>query len=279
MSTQQALRDVLTAIDGRLRELASDLSGLGLLDDDRVPLPPLDDLQRLTAIELEVVKQSLDELAAKATLVRNRHLARELAGLDLDRADLKISLTGGAPEGWISLGFSPAKVRANLLWPLPFRDGSAAFVYFALALEHLYYPVHALGVLREVRRVLRPGGVLRVVVPDLGKYIHAYVARNERFFLRHRELWPWAAHANTPLDILLTMAGSGMDRGPGDFWSHKAGYDFPTIQWLATRAGFSSVIRSEYDASVHPELRIDGISHDASYGDENENFNLFVEAT
>lgn len=48
--------------------------------------------------------------------------------------------------------------------PLPFADGSVDWVYAEHLIEHVTMPV-AVGWLREARRVLRPGGVLRITTP------------------------------------------------------------------------------------------------------------------
>jgi len=57
----------------------------------------------------------------------------------------------------------------DLRLPLPFPDGSAPVVYSSHVLEHLY-PEEALRLLREVRRVLGPGGVARIGVPDVAHF-------------------------------------------------------------------------------------------------------------
>ncbi len=115
-------------------------------------------------------------------------------------------------------------------------------------------------------------------MPDLEKYLRAYVAGDRRFFDKHREFWSWAEHARTPLDLTLMMAGSGLARGPGDFSGHQTGYDLETLRALLIEAGFAQVAPRAYQESPHAELCIDHLSHDASYGDGKQNYNLFVEA-
>jgi SAM-dependent methyltransferase len=53
----------------------------------------------------------------------------------------------------------------DLTEPLPFEDGSVDAVWCSEVLEHLFAP---LFVLEQVRRVLRPGGVLMATVPYHG---------------------------------------------------------------------------------------------------------------
>ncbi|MCI0376988.1 MAG: methyltransferase domain-containing protein [Gemmataceae bacterium] len=79
---------------------------------------------------------------------------------------------------WLNLDLHPADplVEAgNVLsgrWPFP--DASFDVVYHSHLLEHL--PVEAaLPFLQECRRVLQPGGVLRVVVPDLEQIAQLYL--------------------------------------------------------------------------------------------------------
>jgi SAM-dependent methyltransferase len=58
---------------------------------------------------------------------------------------------------------------------IPFPDGSVDAVYHSHVLEHIDRE-HVPGFLAEVHRVLRPGGIHRVVVPDLERQARAYVA-------------------------------------------------------------------------------------------------------
>lgn len=58
--------------------------------------------------------------------------------------------------------------------PLPFPDASADAVYHSHVLEHLD-PHTGARFVAECRRVLRPGGVLRIAVPDLEMICREYL--------------------------------------------------------------------------------------------------------
>ena len=88
----------------------------------------------------------------------------------------------------------------DLTQPLPYPDGSFEAAFGSHVLEHLT-PDEAAGVLRELHRVLRPGGIVRISVPDLDQVIASYdpAAPDEFLFgmwqgrdrstSRHRHWW------------------------------------------------------------------------------------------
>jgi SAM-dependent methyltransferase len=72
------------------------------------------------------------------------------------------------PE-WVNLDATPAdsSVRAcDVRRGIPFEDGGFDAVYGSHVLEHMA-PAAAAGLLRECCRVLKPGGIVRLAVPDL----------------------------------------------------------------------------------------------------------------
>jgi SAM-dependent methyltransferase len=73
----------------------------------------------------------------------------------------------------------PNIIRWNLARGIPFDRDSFDVVYHSHFLEHLERK-SALDFLAECRRVLRPGGILRIVVPDLELLTRLYRASVER---------------------------------------------------------------------------------------------------
>jgi predicted SAM-dependent methyltransferase len=61
---------------------------------------------------------------------------------------------------------------------LPISDGSVDVLYSSHMLEHLD-PGEASLFLKEARRVLRPGGTIRLAVPDLRQQVQEYMASED----------------------------------------------------------------------------------------------------
>jgi len=72
------------------------------------------------------------------------------------------------------LKLDPHMVLWNLAKGIPFAEQSFDVVYHSHLLEHLPREA-APDFLRECRRVLKPGGILRVVVPDLEELARTYI--------------------------------------------------------------------------------------------------------
>jgi SAM-dependent methyltransferase len=68
----------------------------------------------------------------------------------------------------------PGVIAANLVKGVPFPDESFDVVYHSHLLEH-FPKKDARNFLRECNRILRPGGVIRVVVPDLEAIARSYL--------------------------------------------------------------------------------------------------------
>ena len=75
---------------------------------------------------------------------------------------------------------------------LPFSDNSFDAVYHSHVLEHLH-PNHGIELIRECLRVLKPGGIARIVVPDLEKIAMLYLEK-------HAQAWHGDEQAKTDYD-------------------------------------------------------------------------------
>lgn len=74
--------------------------------------------------------------------------------------------------------WEPHIVRQNLTARLPVEDGAVDAIYSSHFLEHVYL-TEAQDVLRECHRVLRPGGILRLALPDGASWARELVAAGE----------------------------------------------------------------------------------------------------
>ena len=85
----------------------------------------------------------------------------------------------------ISIDFDPNTcdigLDLNSAEKLPFPDNRFKGIYTSHCLEHLQEPKVILW-LTECLRVLKPGGTIRIVLPDVGKYFQAYKERDASFF-------------------------------------------------------------------------------------------------
>jgi predicted SAM-dependent methyltransferase len=85
-------------------------------------------------------------------------------GNTFHRAWLNLDLIAGSPE----------VVACDLRRGIPLPDGHCEAVYHSHVLEHLP-PAEGAAMLAECYRVTRPGGIVRVVVPDLERIARDYL--------------------------------------------------------------------------------------------------------
>jgi predicted SAM-dependent methyltransferase len=159
--------------------------------------------------------------------------ARLEQGAVESRAGLKLNLGSGMTPipGFLNvdaLEDAPGvDVVADISGRLPFEDGAADVVYASHLLEH--FPTDEIpGLLAEWRRVLRPGGVLLIAVPDLEVIASIIVRRSGWFTPPHG---PW-------LGVIY-----GGQKDAYDF--HKTGFTAPWLAHLLREAGFGEIERVE----------------------------------
>jgi SAM-dependent methyltransferase len=259
-------------------ELASDLAGLGPFPEQvaksRNAMPIH---QRLGQIQ-----QAIDQLRSDLATLRAPYLGQQLQGLGVNQASKNLQLhIGSGPynlDGWINLDIFPAQLSTNVLWGLPFTNGQCRYVFLSHLLEHVFYPTDAMALLEEIYRILEPGGVVRIVVPDIEQCLRAYQENNAAFFEQRVEHWGAGDGTATRLEHFLSYAGAGPDPA-WLFEAHKFGYDFETLERALQRAGFKAITRSGFMASEHGALQVDKHSQVASAKFGDDYYSLFVEAT
>lgn len=149
------------------------------------------------------------------------------------------------PQSMVDVSWSRDILVHNVKRPLPYVTNSVEAVYASHLLEHLYRE-EANRLLVECFRVLRPGGILRIVVPDLRASIFEYMGEGT---IGNRP----SAKAITSADLLqqrLLLRNSKPPSGPllyklysafNDFHSHKWMYDAESLTKSFQEAGFGDV--------------------------------------
>jgi predicted SAM-dependent methyltransferase len=128
---------------------------------------------------------------------------------------------------------------------LPFATASVRGIFHQHAFEHIDRSIGGRTLLRESARVLVPGGTLRIGVPDLAKYVEAYL-RFDRQFVQAVGI----ADVRAAAQILNHAFAHG----------HRFLYDFDAIRLELSDAGFRDVRKAEFRDSVDPMLNRDNDS-------------------
>lgn len=221
-----------------------------------------DELRR-TGGEVDAVVESAQETQVADALAAGRPLR------------LNIGPGSASLPDWLNVDIAGGDVVADLRRSLPFPDASASHIYCSHVLEHLRNPDESHRFLVECRRVLRRGGKLRVVVPNIGEYLRAVIAGDEDFWATHSRTWPWSRGDENRLDLTLRYAGAGPN--PGDFFGHQHGYDERSLVDVLARAGFAPIILSAYQQSKDPVFRVDDQSAVAHVQHDGRPLSLFAE--
>jgi predicted SAM-dependent methyltransferase len=195
------------------------------------------DRGRAVALMRKVSSPKLREwVKLRGAVVVAPAVRRRIRNMLAEGREIRINLGSGPLKipGWI--GIDGIGMGADLTWDLtrgvPFPDGSVNAVLLEHVLEHFSF-ADGLSILAECRRVLEPGGIIRVGVPDFGRYIESY-AGDRRFVEDLRPGRPTA---------LLAVAEVALHHG------HRSVWDGETLERVLTDAGFVGARRRSFGDS------------------------------
>jgi len=168
-----------------------------------------------------------------------------------------------SPDGWVNFDTSPSlrmkrvpvfgKFLTKVPWPdtvkfgdirtgLPVADGSADGAYCSHTLEHLALEDLRLA-LKNTFRVLKPGGVFRLVLPDLKllatEYMNDSSPEAAMKFMEHSLL----GRPNRPKGL------SGLVRSWLGNSEHLWMWDFESLSAELANAGFTNIRRAQFGDS------------------------------
>jgi predicted SAM-dependent methyltransferase len=176
------------------------------------------------------------------------------------KTNLKLNIGCGAnvAPGWINIDLEgPAEVfRWDCRRGIPFDDESVESIFAEHVFEHLD-PVTGAKFLSECKRCLQSGGVVRIVVPDAGRYLRLYQGDWSGFVPvrpliedngEYRDFWLDRVY-RTKMEFINEVFRQGGE--------HKYAYDADTLMMRLRDAGFVRVIQQSYGVSVASQTPLD----------------------
>ncbi|MBF0627355.1 MAG: methyltransferase domain-containing protein [Magnetococcales bacterium] len=157
-------------------------------------------------------------------------------------------------------------LQHNALTPFPLPDNCFNNCYSEHFIEHLNR-VQGLIFLKEMHRLLRPNGVLRISTPDLIQHAEVLLQPDRPEFAHN------VAFLNGRVPEMFTRNRAFMFNQLFYFWGHQWIYDFEDLALLIEQAGFpaSSIQRCAYRQGKIADL--ENLDQE-----ERQTLNLYVEA-
>lgn len=138
---------------------------------------------------------------------------------------------------WTNINFTSSDegvIAHNLNQGIPFPDNSFDVVYHSHLLEH-FTTIEAESFLKECYRVLRPQGILRVVVPDLEQITRTYLEALEKASYDSQE---WTANYEW---ILLEMYDQTIrNYSGGEMARYLFQENIPNQEFIVQRLGIEA---------------------------------------
>ena len=186
--------------------------------------------------------RALRRLASKAPA--ERYLAEH------PEPKLHVGCGGYYIEGWLNADIDLRRkvdIFLDARRPLPFEDDRFHLVFAEHLIEHITF-AEARRFCSELRRVLRPGGVVRLSTPDLrfllGYYEDASAEAEQYTEYHSREFLRTDLRSKA-----LVVSNFFYDFG------HRVIYDWELLEGLLREAGFHQIERRRAGESPHAELK------------------------
>lgn len=218
-------------------------------------------LKRSEAI-VGLVRDSRKVLKIPQVVRRNRIIRNYLASTEIRK--LQIGAGPTSIDGWLSTDIAPRSdgiVFLDATKPFPFDDRVFDYVYSEHMIEHVSWQ-DGLFMLRECRRILKPGGTIRIATPDLEVLLSLYGGDENPSGEKYIR---WVTDSFlAPLNV---YRASFVINNAFRNWGHQFLYDGTLMEMAMREAGFADISRHAPGESEHEALR--GIeSHGKNVADE-----------
>ena len=166
---------------------------------------------------------------------------------------LNIGCGENIKPGWVNIDLSPnVDLALDMRRNIPLPTGCASVIYSEHFFEHLENPPSVQTFLSEAYRVLEPGGLFSVGVPDTEWIIRDYNG------LPYKEHQPgeWLKFVKGGLhpDICYTPLDH-INFHFRQFTEHKYAYDYVTLAHVLEQAGLTDVKQRDFDPKLDAQWR------------------------
>jgi predicted SAM-dependent methyltransferase len=180
--------------------------------------------------------------------LHHRQIRKVPQFLRLLPAKLNLGCGPNRKAGWVNIDLfdSGADLQLDLREAWPFPDGSISYIYSEHVFEHFEFHHEVPAFLSQALRVLEPGGVFDVVVPDTETALKAYRNPTDQYWSTSAAGWhpDWC---ETELDHINYHFYQ--------FGEHKYSWDAETLTRTLCSAGFVSVAKREFNPLLDSESR------------------------
>ncbi len=147
---------------------------------------------------------------------------------------------------------------ADFRYPLRICDASIDGVFCEHTFEHFTYNTNQM-LFKECHRILKPGGILRIIVPDLSLFIKNYIENNLEWFQKWEQLMFIASNSlerakrrlKTPLEAISFVTQE---------YGHLSAWDMDTLMGYLKESGFSEIKRTSFMSGEDKMLLLDDSS-------------------
>ncbi|MEI6213336.1 MAG: methyltransferase domain-containing protein [Desulfuromonadales bacterium] len=158
----------------------------------------------------------------------------------------------------------------DLRRPLKIADSSVDGVFSEHTIEHLTY-ADADRLLRECFRIMKPGGVIRIIVPDISLFIKHFSDHDELWFKQWEQLIFINSDDKKRSKRRLASPLQAISFVTQEY-GHVSSWDFPTVTYYLEKNGFSCVTKVSFMQGQCSQILFD------QNNEERKFVSLYVEA-
>lgn len=169
---------------------------------------------------------------------------------------LEIGAGPNAKPGWMATDLNPRtsasgvnSIQLDATKPFPINSNCFDYVFTEHMIEHINFDQGQI-MLKECLRILKPGGIIRVVTPSIGFMLRVMSPDRSPFEDRYRE-WSIKHFVRNAPKVTNAFFLNNFMRA----WGHTFVYDRETLELAMQMAGFQQLTSCDINVSAHDQFR------------------------